>query len=155
MSPDIERKMQYDRDRGAERADPFSSGMMGYLGMPSPTFIADALMYKMKQGPMGQPSQQYQSAPAIDLGIVYSLAKMNEMEATLREVRMQNELLKKHNQERSHRLKGEKKKDKERSESDEPKMPPKKNYQPIVPMRLAEGFDPHQFVPDFNKSKGV
>lgn len=145
-----------------------TSGIMGYLGMASPNFIADAMLYKMKQNVLdsanprrhfddiGRPTDNRQPSNR------RWLDQSNEQQSLIREIQAQNEILQRREIEREDRLQASsavtlKKKHSKRRRPSEliedalPQMPKKRPLQ-INNMKMAEVFDPYQFIANNNQS---
>lgn len=143
------------------------NSMMAYLGAASPNFIADSLLYKIKQAEY-RPQMAGSSAGRPFMGANAGSDRNEpnyEMESLLREVRLQNEILQKRDQEREEKLKGastatlttkrHKKRKLSSSSEEELSLPLKKKPIAINNLKLAEVFDPFQFIPKTNVSKAI
>lgn len=147
-------------------------GMMGYLGMSSPNFIADAMLYKLKQAsdgvyPVQQPMAPMRQEPRPRSGEEKTKDQLIELQkahsdALVREMQAQNDMLRRREEELLNRVQMQaekrKKKRKVSSSSSEEKfvLPPPPKKKPPVPVnmnRMTEVFDPHQYVPVFNNSR--
>lgn len=154
--------------RPPPQQDAVGNGMMGYLGMSSPNFIADAMLYKMKQSVLdsANPNRHFENPLPGDRRVAESKpqpAGSNfEANELIRDLKQQNDLLKRREREREERMAamsaGTLKKNKAKNANkadfvaeDLPQLPKKKAI-PINNLKMGEVFDPFQFIAKTNIS---